>query len=286
MRIALIITCGLSLTAYARGGGGGHGGGGSHGGGGFHGGGSSSGFHSGGGHHYNGSGPGQFNTPYPHGMHTRSPPLSNGSFGSTGRPAHGFSDGSHGARHYNSRYYGSGWGGYYGYGAGYYYYPGYGYSNGYYSYPGGYGYGTTEYYPPGSGYSEAPPDGYQGEGGTYVDPNHPDENEAAENDAEPGEQNGQGQLMEVSPSPAPVQPAPQQVAPPQKVQPAPKAQAPAAPTKEPDVFHWVDEDGVDHYSTQLAPEAKGKATKMGYDGSMLSWTPVTTAEAEAAAKQK
>ncbi len=211
-------------------------------------------------------------------------------------PGHGASQGHDGDRGQHHHHNGYGNGGYYGYGnGGYYGYGGY-YDNGYgyggYGY-GGYGYG---YVAPGYSYDpngSYPSDydfgsnqtgnsgGYQGQGGTYVDPNNPDDGElTGEAEAEPVDENaGPGQLFEVShDQPAAAEPAPAAQAPAAQ----PQAAKPAHPEKEPDVFHWVDADGTDHYSTDLPADQRGKATKMAYDGSLLSWTPVTSAEADAA----
>jgi hypothetical protein len=167
-----------------------------------------------------------------------------------------------------------GYGGFYGYG--------YGYPMAYTYYPGA----TYPDYPPEFGYRsdyEERPDGYQGQGGTYVDPNNPDDGDLVGEEEPPlaDENAGPGQLFEVAPNanaqaeePAPA-PAP-------AAKKGAKQAAAAKPEQEPAIFHWVDADGTDHYSTDLPADQRGKATKMAYDGSLLSWTPVTSAEADAA----
>ncbi len=66
------------------------------------------------------------------------------------------------------------------------------------------------------------------------------------------------------PAPAPVVEAP---APPPTPAPAPVAEAPKPPlgprVPGPDVFTWLDQDGVTHYSTRVPSSVKARAKKVG-----------------------
>ncbi|MBX7102034.1 MAG: DUF4124 domain-containing protein, partial [Myxococcaceae bacterium] len=59
------------------------------------------------------------------------------------------------------------------------------------------------------------------------------------------------------PPPAPVAVAPLPPPPPEPVKP----ELPRTPGN--DIYRWVDADGVQHFSTKVPPEQKGKATKVG-----------------------
>ncbi len=291
MRATVILAVCISVSAYA---GGGRGGGGSHVGSAPASRGFSSSVHAptmaapaqhSGGHAYNPGGPGQSQNHVFQGLGGYQTTIhsSPGAVPPVASPAPRPPPGREGDRHEHRHHRGDGFSGYYGYGYGYGYRP-YGYGYGYYGY-GAYGsyYPYGGYYTYGGGYPPgyvtngdySYPAGYQGEGGVYVDPNNPEDRELmGEQEPEPADESaGPGQLYEV---------APQKEEPAPAVQPQVKAAPvkPAKPEREPDVFHWVDEDGVDHYSTNLPDEARGKATKMGYDGSLVSWTPVTTEEAK------
>jgi hypothetical protein len=40
----------------------------------------------------------------------------------------------------------------------------------------------------------------------------------------------------------------------------------------PDVWHWVDDEGVDNYSTSVPPAMRSRATKVGARLSGVVWT--------------
>jgi hypothetical protein len=70
-------------------------------------------------------------------------------------------------------------------------------------------------------------------------------------------------VVEQAPAPAPaVAPAPPPVAPAPAVEVA-KPQPPAPRVPGPDVFTWIDDDGVTHFSTRVPSEAKARARKVG-----------------------
>jgi hypothetical protein len=92
-----------------------------------------------------------------------------------------------------------------------------------------------------------------------------------------------------------VQPAPQEAPPQQQQMYEPPPPAPAAvqqaqaertapqsmgsrddlvkdTTPGPDVWHWVDDEGVDNYSTSVPPEMRNRATKVGARLSGVVWT--------------
>jgi hypothetical protein len=52
----------------------------------------------------------------------------------------------------------------------------------------------------------------------------------------------------------------------------------------PDVYHWVDADGVDNYSTSVPPEARAHATKVGIRLSGVVWTNQSAASKSGASR--
>lgn len=66
-----------------------------------------------------------------------------------------------------------------------------------------------------------------------------------------------------APAPAPA-PAPSPTAEAASPSPSPAPAPPPADTRPgPDVYHWVDANGVQHYSTRVPPEARARAVKIG-----------------------
>jgi hypothetical protein len=134
-------------------------------------------------------------------------------------------------------------------------------------------YGSYYYYDNGS----VPPSMYPSdESGSAESVTQPAEIPPPPPDAAPPESLGPSPEAAPPPPNAPPPPPPQGRAPNASESMGAPSDITEDTTPGPAVYHWVDEDGVDNYSTTVPPEYRSKATKIGGQLSGIVWSAPST----------